>query len=151
MPKSNNIMKSGYKLSIWLIVAVVVLAIIILIISRYVGNSVSANNNTNLTGMKFVDAPFRNKAYLISSDVLSPEAKNALAGFNLSKDNLPDGSVNITLRAISLGYQDQNYVILPGENLYFVETSMGDDSPPEGEYSFADDHAVIVDMNGYIK
>ena len=94
--------------------------------------------------------PYASKSYLISGETLDSSAQKAISGFSLTKKNLADGSVEITLKALSSEYQDQSYTLKSGEKLYFIEASGGDDSPPNGEYSLGDDHAVIVDANGFV-
>ena len=37
-----------------------------------------------------------------------------------------------------------------GQSLYFIESYAGDDNPPNGEGpSLMDDHAIVVDKDGY--
>ena len=101
--------------------------------------------------VKLADTKFARNSYLISGETLTAQQKDAISGFNLTREVLPDNSLNITLVALSTEYQSQNYIVQPGESLYFIETYMGDDSPPTGEGpSLMDDHAIIVDKDGYV-
>ena len=96
------------------------------------------------------DSKFAQSSYLISDPTLSADAQNAISGFSLDRNVLADGRVNITLVALSPEYQSQNYVLESGQSLYFIESYAGDDNPPKGEGpSLMDDHAIIVDKDGY--
>ncbi len=100
---------------------------------------------------KFVDQPYYQQTYLISGDTLSTEAKSALAGFELSKAPLPDGSVLYTLKAVEGGYRDQQFTVKPGEKLYFIEKFLADDDPVKNtDKNKQDDFGVVVDANGDI-
>ncbi len=109
-----------------------------------------ASSNTQRTnkGAKFADTPLSKYAYLVSGDTLDASATRALSGFQLTKDTLPDGSKKITLQAKKSEYHTQTYALKPGEQLYFIETSFGDDASDE-DYNLSDDTAVVVDANGY--
>ncbi len=99
--------------------------------------------------VKLADTPYMQVAYLLSGPTLSPEAEQAIAGFQLKKQPLSDGSTQYTLKAINPGYKDQTFTVKPGEKLYFIEGSFGDDSQ-NNEYALGDDGAVLVDANGYV-
>ncbi len=113
-------------------------------------NSVASGQNTSNTNLvKLADTPYANSAYLISSNTLSPEAQQAISGFNINKQTNSDGTTTINLVAINPEYQNQSYTLQSGQSLYFIETSWGDDG--NGSENFlGDDHAVVVDSNGYI-
>lgn len=113
-------------------------------------NTVSGQNSSNTNNaIKLSDTSYANNAYLISSDTLSPEAQQAISGFNINKQTNSDGTTTITLVAINPEYQNQSYTLQSGQSLYFIEMSMGDDR--NGSETFlGDDHAVVVDSNGYI-
>ncbi|HTY44351.1 MAG TPA: hypothetical protein VMC80_03845 [Patescibacteria group bacterium] len=144
--------KKGLKFFGGLLAVLIVLAIVIggwLILSR--GNSSSTANavagSSNET--KLSDSPYANYAYLISSDTLSPEAQQAITGFQINKAANSDGTTTYNLIASNPEYQNQSYTLQPGQSLYFIERSLGDDN--DGTEGFlGDDHAIIVDSNGYI-
>ena len=98
---------------------------------------------------KFSDQPYFSRAYLISSDTLSSAAQAALAGFKMDKQTLPDGTVQINLKALESQYHDQSYTLKAGQQLYFIDMTMGDDRSAT-EINIADDTAVIVDSQGNI-
>jgi hypothetical protein len=99
--------------------------------------------------MKLSETRYWKYAYLISNDALDDQAKAALSGFTRKREMLPDGSVKITLKALSPRYRDQTYILKKNEKLYFIETAWGDD-PQFQEYNLGDDRGVKVDANGYI-
>ena len=109
----------------------------------------NAEAGQNSTSVKFSDSPDAAYAYLISGETLDNNSQKAIAGFVLTRQVLPDGRINMTLKAQKAEYSDQNYVLAPGQSLYFIERYLGDDN--EGvESNLRDDSAVIVDSNGYI-
>ncbi|MFB6145794.1 MAG: hypothetical protein ABEJ99_04810 [Candidatus Nanohaloarchaea archaeon] len=87
-------------------------------------------------------------SYKISGDSLSSSAKRALAGFTVSRST-SNGVKTVKLNAKKPEYQDQTYHLKNGEQLYFIETSYGDDSASQ-EYAMSDDTAVVVDSDGYV-
>lgn len=99
------------------------------------------------TGQKLADQNYAQSAYLISSDTLSPNAQLALSGFQIDKKSMPNGITVITLKALNSSYSDQQYTLKPGEQLYFIEKTLVDDSEGK-EMNPNDDTAVIVNMNG---
>jgi len=102
-------------------------------------------------GTKFVEQPYYQSSYLISGDSLGVEAQSAIAGFQMTKEPQPDGTTKITLKAVKAGYQDQQYVLKPGEQLYFVEKYLQDDDPVKNEEkNLKDDQGVIVDAQGNV-
>jgi hypothetical protein len=120
-------------------------------------NNNNGNNNNNTqagtpgdtnASLLFSNQPYAPYSYLIYPGTPSPQAQAALSGFNLSTTQLQNGSAMITLVFISTG-SNQTVVVKPGYKLYFIETSMGDDSFG-GESSLGDDGYVTVDPNGYV-
>jgi len=144
--------------SVYIILGIVVLILIIGFIVVFglssMNNNVNNSNNnpikTNTSiKIKLSDTSYADKVYLISGDTLDSNAQKATSGFQIVNNKLPDGSMSITLKALSGEYKDQGYVLKPGEQLYFIEKTMGDDTP-NGDLSLGDDSAVIVDSDGYI-
>jgi hypothetical protein len=135
----------------YIIGGIAVLVIVIMVFYLYNGNSSNNTvNSANTTGEKFSDSKYYKNSYLISGETLSTQAQTALSGFSYSKTVNADGSITITLKAFNPEYKDQSYTLKAGQQLYFIENSFGDDSPPNGENSLQDDHAVLVDSNGNI-
>ena len=117
----------------------------------------SNNSTTNASGtdltvnssmQKFSDSADYSNSHLISGDTLDSQAQLALAGFNLNKQTLADGSTQINLTATESGYHDQQYVLKTGQQLYFIDRTLGDDQGTER--STGDDYGVIVDSQGLI-
>ena len=104
-------------------------------------------NVTNMTLNSTGLAPY---AYLISTPILNSSAKYATAGFNIAERMLVNGSMSINIASLSSAALNSTYIILPSERLYYIDTSLGDDAPPNGEYSLGDDGVVLTDSNGYI-
>ncbi len=111
------------------------------------------NSTTTQTsgGKKFSDQSYYKSSYLISGNAVSLDAKNAMAGFSMGKQTLADGNTQITLTAKKSGYHDQQYTLRPGDQLYFIEKFLGDDSAEKNEeQNTIDDSAVVVDSQGNI-
>lgn len=98
---------------------------------------------------KFSDQSYYNSTYLISSDTLSTDAQKALTGFQMDKKSMPDGTLQITLKALEPSYHDQQYTLKPGEQLYFIEKFWADDQGGQ-EKNINDDTAVVVDSQGNV-
>lgn len=116
------------------------------------GNSNATTNSGNTqqpTSQRFSDQPYYSSSYLISSEPLSADAQTALSGFQMSKNALPDGTTQITLKSLKPEYKDQQYTLKPGEQLYFVEKYLQDDQN-NADYNMGDDSAVIVDAQGNV-
>ena len=96
------------------------------------------------------EEPIPGAVYIISGDTFDDATKQAISGFDIQKTTNKDCSMQINLKALSSDYTHQSYTVQPGQKLYFIETSFGDDSYPSGEFNLADDHAVLVDADGYI-
>ena len=112
-------------------------------------NNSNTNSSNGSINVKFSDQPYYNSSYLISSDNLSTDAQAALSGFSLSKKAMPDGTTQITLKALSTEYHDQQYTLKPGEQLYFIEKTLGDDQANQ-DSNLHDDTAVVVDSQGNV-
>jgi hypothetical protein len=99
--------------------------------------------------IKLSDTGYWAYAHLVSGDTLDSAAQEAMVGFIREKKTLSDGTTQVLLKATDPGYKDHTYILKQGEQLYFIETSMGDDSKTQ-EFSLGDDTAVVVDSQGYI-
>ena len=111
----------------------------------------SVNQKTAQTGVQvFSDSPYYRYAYVVSTDNLTPIAKLALSGFDLTKKTLSDGSVQYDLATMKGNYVNQTYVVKSGQKLYFIDTELGEDGVPSYEGSLGDDFAVVVDQKGYV-
>lgn len=98
---------------------------------------------------KLADQPYAASAYLISADTLSADAQKAISGFEMTKKAMPDGTTEVTLKALEPQYHDQEYTLKAGEQLYFIDKFMADDNQGK-ETNPNDDTAVIVDSQGNV-
>lgn len=106
--------------------------------------------SSSSAGNRFADQSYYNYSYLISGDALSTKAQQAVSGFQVTKQNMPDGTIQITLKALNPEYHDQQYTLKTGEQLYFIEMSLGDDPSISEERNLRDDTAVVVDAQGNV-
>ncbi len=112
-------------------------------------NNGAAGQASSSRQQLFKDSPYVSYAYLVSTDNIDSSTKQALSGFKLEKQSIAGGGQTITLKALDAGYADQSYTLKPGDKLYFIETSLGDD-PYNHELSLSDDTAIVVNAQGYI-
>jgi len=142
--------KKAITLSVISAVIIVVAVLAILAFSMN-GHAVNSNAADISSAQKtlFSNSPYYSYAYQIFPGVLSADAQKAITGFNLDLKNNQDGSVTMTLNATNQEYQTQEYTMKPGEKLYFIERSLGDDSDGD-EHFLGDDKAVVVNSEGYI-
>lgn len=112
---------------------------------NYTSTTQSHYNSSNVL---FSQSQYFSYSYLVSSANLSQQAKSALAGYNLTRTPLGNGSVNITISQAGSS-NGQRVTLQPGYKMYIVETSFGDDSFGK-DFSYSDDGFLIVDPNGYI-
>lgn len=138
------------KIYLYILIILVVLLIIGIVIIVNINKPSKSNTIRENSLQKFSDSKFVNNAHLISGNSLDKKTTDAISGFSYIKQTMIDGSLNITLKALNPEYQDQNYIVKPGEKLYFIEMSMNDDNPPNGEDRINDDKAILVDSNDYI-
>ncbi|MDE2037738.1 MAG: hypothetical protein KGI69_00740 [Patescibacteria group bacterium] len=97
----------------------------------------------------FSSSPYYDRSYLIYPGTPSAAAQRALDGFVMTTHDAGNGTTAVTLTSKAGDYPAQTYSIGPGSELFFVETSMGDDQPSQ-DYAYGDDFGVVVDQNGYI-
>jgi hypothetical protein len=137
----------GISLIALLIIALIIIGFVIFSNKPPVTSNTIASGNTNET--KLSDSPYANYAYLISTTPLSSDAQQAISGFSINEQTNSDGTTTLNLIALNPEYQNQSYTLKSGQSLYFIERSLGDDG--NGAENFlGDDHAIIVDSNGYI-
>ena len=138
------------KLLLAVIAVAVVLVLGYFVLGRSGGQAkISTKQPASLIGTKLADSPMADKSYLISTASLSADAQKALTGFSVTSSSSADGSVTYMLKATNPEYQDQSYTLKPGEQLYFVEVSLGDDSG-DTDSNLRDDRAIVVDSTGTI-
>ena len=141
-------MKNSSK--VWMM-GLMLLSIVAIAACAPTGSSQQASQAPAAAGekTKLADEPYAQFAYLISGDTLDSAAQTALTGFEMQKTANPDGTTTIKLNSSNPEYQDQSYTLKQGEQLYFIERSLGDDRD-DYEHNLRDDFAVVVDADGYV-
>lgn len=109
--------------------------------------SVAASSSP--AGELFAGSIYAPNSYLISTGAFDASTTRALSGFTVQTSTNADGSMQITLNAVNPEYQTQTYTVQPGEQLYFIEANLSDDSAGADNFP-GDDNAVLVGQNGYI-
>ncbi|MFA5840827.1 MAG: hypothetical protein WC847_00955 [Candidatus Paceibacterota bacterium] len=138
------------KNTIIIVVVVIVLVLGVYFISKKSNYSASGTGQNTASSQLFASSPFAQYAYLISSsEPFDANTQLALTGFSVTKNNLPDGSVQIILNAVNPEYKTQTFVVKTGEKLYFIEKNLKDDANNEEKF-LGDDTAVLVNADGYI-
>lgn len=138
------------KNTIIIIVVVVVLLVGVYFVSKKSNYFASQTGQNTSSSQLFASSPLAQYAYLISSgEPFDANTQLALTGFSITKNNLPDGSVQIILNAVNPEYKTQTYVVKTGEKLYFIEKNLKDDANNEEKF-LADDTAILVNADGYI-
>ena len=135
----------------WILVFVAVVVVGVagyMVIGRN-GGQAKISAKQSLVGTKLADSPMADKTYLISTASLSADTQKALTGFSVTSSASADGSTVYVLKATNPEYQDQSYMLKPGEQLYFVEASLGDDAG-DTDSNLRDDRAIVVDSTGTI-
>ena len=103
-------------------------------------------------GTNLMDSPLAKFAYQIAPGDLSADAKTNLAGFAIDKTTQIDGSILVKLTPKDSEDQNQQYIVKPGEKLYFIEQTKADDNPEtDKDLNLRDDYGVIVDAKGIIQ
>lgn len=110
--------------------------------------SSSTAPQTQSNGTLFSQYQYASKAHELYP-TLAADAKTALGAFSYTKTNLGGGSYRFTLTNSAEGFKGQSVVVGPGQTLYFIEPSRGDDSGTEDSIT-TDDFFVVVDAQGHI-
>jgi hypothetical protein len=107
-----------------------------------------AQGQSTNTGTEFATWRYHDKSFQIYPGELSPDAEDALSGFDLSVED-QGTQVILHLKALSSRYHDANITVDKANTAYFVETSMRDD-PNGGENELNDDGVIAVNPDGYL-
>ncbi len=106
------------------------------------------------TLVKLADEPYAASAYRIDPaklGALDAAMQEILSGFVVTAQHNADGTITITLKATKAGYKDQQYTLVAGQSLYFIEKNLHDDTETGAtDKTYMDDSAVVVDQNGYV-
>jgi hypothetical protein len=98
------------------------------------------------TGVAFSSSPDYARSHEVYPTMAS-DAKQALSAFSITTKDLGSGATQVTLTNGAEGYQGQSVVVGPGQSVYFIEKSTGDDSDTE-DSSTRDDYLLAVDAQG---
>ncbi len=138
----------GITLVVLAALAVIIIGFVIFTPHTSTGKTIFT---TSSVGTSFSNSPYYPYAYLISTPTLSSDAQEAITGFQLNTTSNSDGSTTYILTALKQSYYNQTYTIQPGQQLYFIERSMGDDNVADNDdYNLGDDFAIVVDSSGNI-
>jgi hypothetical protein len=133
------------------VIAVVVYGGIYYFLTRNKSGGYQTNSAVVVSKQLFRDSPVYASAYQIFPGTLSADAKKAMNGFMTQTQSMADGTVVVTMTATNPEYKNQTYTVKPGETLYFIEKSLGDDAVGENKDNYlADDTAVVVDAQGVL-
>lgn len=136
------------KTLLYIVLAIMLVAVVATVVALN-NNSQPSAAMASAVSSKLSDQPYFKQAYLIDPTNLSSDAKQALTGFSITSQTLPNGDTQIVLEAKKAGYQTQTYALKPGQHLYFVERTLLDDKNDQ-DNNYRDDFAVVVDANGYV-
>jgi hypothetical protein len=111
-------------------------------------------NSISIKGTKLADNQMLGPhSYLIYplTDGMSAEAKAALTGWKVTTVKKTDGSAMITLAPDNTEQEDhkQEFTVLKGQKLYFVELNLQDDQNGQ-DYKWIDDVGILTDENDVI-
>lgn len=91
-------------------------------------------------------APYTYQIYPHNSS--TPSA--SYAGFNITIGKVVNGNVTVILSNYMNRSQNATYKFLASDELYYIDTSLGDDSVPSGEYNLGDDGVALTNQSGYL-
>ncbi len=91
-------------------------------------------------------------AYQLAPGDTPAATQKVLTGFTVDKQASADGSVVVKLIPKESDDQYQEYTVLPGQTLYFIEQTPADDQPDtDKDKNLRDDYGIIVDGQGIIQ
>lgn len=103
-------------------------------------------------GDKLSDLPIFQSAYQVFPGDLSDAAKAALTGFDISTVKNADGTTTVTFTPKDSNDKKSSYKVAPGQTLYFIEMTKGDDNADSNtDINLRDDYGVLVDSSGIVQ
>ncbi|HVA96322.1 MAG TPA: hypothetical protein VND99_01585 [Candidatus Acidoferrales bacterium] len=103
-------------------------------------------------GMNLKTSPIFKYAYQIAPGTLSDTAKKALTGWKIATTKKSDGSLTVSLTPTDSDDQSQQYIVKPGNSLYFIEQTPADDKAGQDkDLNYRDDYGIILDKNNNIQ
>lgn len=104
-----------------------------------------------MKGTKLMSSPLSTHAYLVFPGDLTDEAKKATNGWQIKTEKNTDGSTDVSFIPMESTDTKQVYTVASGNQLYFVELNLGDDTKPGADINLRDDYGVITDKDGTIQ
>lgn len=109
----------------------------------------AAATSTNSSAILFATSQYAQISYLLYSPRTNRTSYEA-AGFNVSIRKLANGSIAAIISMLSDPASNSTFTFLGTDSLYFIDSSLGDDSPPSGDYNLGDDGTALVNSTGYL-
>lgn len=79
-------------------------------------------------------------------------SKKALTGCTVTSKKNSDGSITVSLTPKDSEDQSQQYIVKPGNMLYFIEQTPVDDKVDQDkDLNYRDDYGIITDSSGVIQ
>lgn len=103
---------------------------------------------TPTSGPSLASTPYAAYAFQVYPGDLSSTTKQALSGFDVSVKRA-GSTIRVTVALIGSPQPGVDQTYPAEDHVYFVETSLGDDSG-NGEFNLGDDGIVITDAQGRI-
>lgn len=108
----------------------------------------SSGGTKQKLGPPLASAQYANYAYQVYPGPLSSQAKTATTGFTV-KVTPSSGTIHVSVSAVGTSSAPQTSSYPTGDKVYFVETTLGDDSS-DTDYNFGDDGVVVTNAKGRI-
>lgn len=139
------------------VVIVIVVVLALAVVAFNSGSSpstgaVTTTLNTSSGGQQaqlFSSSQYYQNSHLISGNAtLSASGQAATSDFNITSTALSNASVEYTLVFVGT-HATYNVTLAPGDSLYYIDSTLGDDSPSADSFHL-DDGYVVVNSSGYI-
>lgn len=127
-------------------ILVLLLLIIVVLAGGYYYNQMNTKPSTKV---KFSSTADSANAVKIFPGSLATEALNSLGNYRMTTKTLSNGSTQVTLTPNNQPAMMQQYTVKKGESLYFIEKFSADDAS-NSDINSQDDHADVVDAQGYL-
>lgn len=102
-------------------------------------------------GMNLTKTSLFQYAYEIAPKMAN-NAKTVMTGFSVASQTQTDGSITVTLTPKDSSDQIQQYIIKPGQILYYIEQIPLDDKiNQDKDLNYRDDYGIITDANGIVQ
>jgi hypothetical protein len=103
-------------------------------------------------GLNLTTSSMMQYAYKIAPGDIPAASQKVLTGFSVKSQSMADGSVQVSLIPKDSDDQFQQYIVKPGNTLYFIEMTPADDNvDSDKDLNYRDDYGIIVDANGIVQ